>query len=75
MPKLQDAGYTVMLPKAWSAYETKARLETTEVGDPATGATQKHFGLDQLVEYNWRMSVGDIDSPTTMTELVRSKSG
>ena len=76
VPKLQDAGYTVMLPKAWSAYETKARLETTEVGDPATGATQKHFGLDQLVEYNWRMSVGDIElTDDEMTELVRSKSG
>lgn len=76
VPKLQDVGYTVMLPKAWSAYETKARLETTEVSDPAAGATQRHFGLDQLVEYNWRMSVGDIElTDDEMTELVRSKSG
>ena len=74
--KLQAAGFTVMLPKAWSTYETKARLETTEVTDAAVGATKKHFGLDQLVEYNWRMSVGDIElTDEEMTELVNSKSG
>ena len=76
VPQLQSAGFTVMLPKAWSAYETKARLETREIVDPAVGATQKHFGLDKLVEYNWRMSVGDVElTDEEMDQLVRSKSG
>jgi SNF2 family DNA or RNA helicase len=76
VPKLQARGFTVMLPKAWSAFETKARLETSEVRDPAVGATQSHFGLDRLVEYNWRLSVGDVElTDEEMDELVRSKSG
>ncbi|RSZ66202.1 DEAD/DEAH box helicase [Corynebacterium hylobatis] len=76
VPQLQAKGFTVMLPKAWSAFETKARLETSEVTDPAVGATQSHFGLDRLVEYNWRLSVGDVElTDEEMDELVRSKSG
>lgn len=74
--RVQAGGFTVMLPKAWSAYETKARLETTEVSDPAVAATRTNIGLDQLVEYNWRMSVGDVElTDEEMTELVNSKSG
>lgn len=76
VPKLKAAGFVVMLPKAWSTYETKARLETSEQTDAAVGATKKHFGLDQIVEYNWRMSVGDIElTDAEMTELVNSKTG
>lgn len=76
VPRLKDAGFQVMLPKAWSNYETKARLETSEASDPAVGATRSTIGLDQLVEYNWRLSVGDVDlTDEEMTELVNSKSG
>lgn len=76
VPLLKSAGFTVMLPKAWSNYETKARLETSEHSDPTTGTTKAHIGLDQLVEYNWRLSVGDVElSEDEMTELVNSKSG
>lgn len=75
-PKLRTNGFTVMLPKAWSTAETSARLVTAESRDPAVAATQAHIGLDQLVEYNWRLSVGDIDlTDDEMAELVKSKSG
>lgn len=74
VPRLKAAGFQVMLPKAWSNYETRARLETSEAGDPSTGATRSHIGLDQLVEYNWRLSVGDVElSDEEMAELVESK--
>lgn len=76
VPRLKSAGFQVMLPKAWSNYETKARLETSETGDSNTGATQSHIGLDQLVEYNWRLSVGDVElTDDEMSDLVNSKSG
>ncbi|WP_156230589.1 DEAD/DEAH box helicase [Corynebacterium occultum] len=76
VPLLKNLGFNVMLPKAWSNYETKARLETSEYRDPTVGATRAHIGLDQLVEYNWRLSVGDVElSDEEMTELVNSKSG
>src|SRR5699024_11810156 len=38
--KLKKAGITVMLPKAWSAYETRAKVEARTPGDPADSSTQ-----------------------------------
>ncbi|MDN6199146.1 MAG: DEAD/DEAH box helicase [Corynebacterium flavescens] len=73
---LKAAGFTVMLPKAWAQMETKAKLETREVRDPAEGSTKAHLGMDKLVEYDWHMSVGDIElSDEEMQQLVESKSG
>ncbi|MCK2200673.1 DEAD/DEAH box helicase [Corynebacterium callunae] len=74
--KLRKAGIPVMLPKAWSTYETRAQVEARTPGDPADSSTKAIIGLDQLVEYNWRISVGDIQlSDEEMRELVESKSG
>ena len=74
--KLKKAGITVMLPKAWSAYETRAQVEARTPGDPADSSTNSIIGLDQLVEYDWKISVGDVElSDDEMQELVDSKSG
>ncbi|WP_080795478.1 DEAD/DEAH box helicase [Corynebacterium pacaense] len=74
--RLKKAGFTVMLPKAWSTYETRARIDTRSSEDPADSSTKAIIGLDQLVEYNWRISIGDVElSDAEMEELVESKSG
>ncbi|MDR7329071.1 DEAD/DEAH box helicase [Corynebacterium guangdongense] len=74
--KLRRVGFTVMLPKAWSTAETSARLETSGADAIGDAATRKHIGMDQLVDYNWRMSVGDTElTDEEMRELVQSKSG
>ena len=76
MDKLKSNGVTVMLPKAWAQMETKAKLETHEARDPAEAATKKHIGMNKLVDYNWRMSVGDVElTEEEMEDLVNSKSG
>ncbi|WP_293769675.1 DEAD/DEAH box helicase [uncultured Corynebacterium sp.] len=74
---LRTAGFTVMLPKAWAHMETKARLETrAPAGDAAESATRAHLGLDKLVEYDWKLSVGDTElTDEEMAQLVESKSG
>ena len=70
---LRTAGFTVMLPRAWSQHETTAKLETREVNEKAT---QSQLGMDKLVQYNWRLSIGDQElSDDEMSELVNSKSG
>lgn len=75
-PKLRREGFTIMLPRAWAMMETSAKLVTTESSDPAVGATTSMLGMDQLVEYNWRVSVGDTElTDEEMDELVRSKTG
>lgn len=70
---LRAAGFAVMLPRAWSQMETTAKLETREINEKAT---QSQLGMDKLVEYNWRLSVGDKElTDDEMSELVNSKSG
>ena len=70
---LRTAGFTVMLPRAWSQLETTAKLETHEVNEKAT---QSQLGMDMLVQYNWRLSIGDQElSDAEMSDLVNSKSG
>ncbi|MEJ4099813.1 DEAD/DEAH box helicase [Corynebacterium mastitidis] len=72
VPRLKRAGVTVMLPKAWASYDTKATLVTSE----GEGAAQRHIGMDKLVDYNWKISVGDTElTEEEMAELVHSKSG
>ena len=71
---LKAAGYTVMLPKAWTQMSTSATLVTKEIrGD---SPLQKRLGMDQLVEYDWQLSVGDVElSEEEMQQLVNSKTG
>lgn len=56
-PMLQSENITVLLPKAWNVKETTARLR---VQDPADASTESKLGLDQIVEYKWELSVGDV---------------
>ncbi len=73
---LRKAGFTVLLPKSWSHMETKAKLETTEVRDPADAATKAHIGMEKLFSYDWKLSVGDTQlTDAEMQELITSKSG
>ncbi|MEJ5998638.1 DEAD/DEAH box helicase [Corynebacterium sp. H130] len=74
--KLRAAGFVVLLPKAWAVYEPKMRLETTDPGDRAIAPTKSQIGLEQLVEYNWKLSLGDVElTEEEMAELVSSKAG
>lgn len=73
---LRNAGFNVMLPKAWANMETTAKLETRELSDAAESSTQHRLGLDKLVEYDWKLSIGDTElSEAEMAQLVESKSG
>ena len=72
---LRKAGFSVMLPKAWAQLETTATVDTRSLDD-AEGATKAHIGLENLVEYDWRISVGDTElTEEEMANLVNSKSG
>lgn len=74
--ELRRAGFTVMLPKSWNALVPKVTLETRKNDDPAVAATKSTIGLEQLVEYNWRMSLGDVElTDQEMEELVQAKAG
>ncbi|AKK02855.1 DEAD/DEAH box helicase [Corynebacterium epidermidicanis] len=73
---LRKAGFLVLLPKSWNTLTPKLALDTRNTSDPAVAATKTTIGLEQLVEYNWRMSLGDIElTDSEMAELVSAKSG
>ncbi|WP_394280866.1 DEAD/DEAH box helicase [Corynebacterium sp.] len=73
---LRAAGFAVMLPRAWSTAETTAKLHVARAHDPADDATVTRLGFDQLLTYDWRLSVGDVDlTDEEMAELVNSKTG
>ena len=74
--RLREHGVTVMLPKAWASFEAHAHLETRESDAAGEGATRRHIGMDKLIDYNWRISVGETElTDSEMDELVHSKSG
>lgn len=73
VPRLRDCGFTVLLPKAWSKQDTKARLHVQESNETVG---RPKVGLEQIVDFDWRVSIGDVElSDKEMNDLVASKSG
>lgn len=71
VPRLKAKGFPVLLPKGWSTAQATAHLDT-EVDT----AMPSHFGIEQLVDYSWRVSVGDVElTDTEMNQLIQSKAG
>ncbi|WKD57858.1 ATP-dependent helicase HepA [Corynebacterium capitovis DSM 44611] len=74
--KLRRAGFSVMLPRAWSAAETRAQLHVASQADPHDSSTATAFGFDTMLKYDWRVSLGGVElTDDEMAELIRSKSG
>ncbi|WP_018133131.1 DEAD/DEAH box helicase [Effusibacillus pohliae] len=59
--RLMQAGYSVFLPAWWEELRRlKPRLKAKI--QPSVGAAGNSlFGLDQLVEFDWKLAVGDMD--------------
>lgn len=74
--RLRMADFAVMLPKAWTTAETKAKLHVARDENPYDSSTVKHLGFDSIVSYDWRVSIGGVElTGEEMDQLVRSKSG
>lgn len=60
---LREVGIQVMLPRQWTTAEPSLRLrvdprELEPVGS-VRGATEGRVGFDQIVDYRWRLALGD----------------
>jgi len=74
--RLQMKGITVMLPRSWQRMETRAKLTVGSNDDHADEATVRRFGVEQLISYDWSLSVGDTElTKEEMRLLINSKSG
>ena len=73
VPRLKMAGIQVLLPKSWATAELSARLQVRPKGDPATAATVTRLGFEQIMDYDWKISLGDQDlDAAEMEQLVRA---
>ena len=72
---LKAAGFEVLFPRAWTAGKVTAKLKT-RASDEAEVRGRANFGLDNLVAYDWHLSVGDTElSDEEMRELIHTSTG
>ncbi len=72
VPRLRERGIIVMLPRMWRRQAVTAHMHLRD--EEATAAPQ--LGLDHIVAFDWRVSIGDIDlTDKEMSDLVAAKSG
>lgn len=71
-PRLLEAGWQVLLPAWWeAASKKKPRLRAKVSADTAGGTGKSLFGLDSLVDFDWRIAIGDTDlTENEFNELV-----
>ncbi|MGO4109093.1 SNF2-related protein [Paenibacillus sp. YAF4_2] len=74
--RLLAAGWQVLLPAWWEEASRKkprlrAKLRPGEGEGERAGGSRSFFGLDALIEFDWRLSIGDADlSELEFQELV-----
>ncbi|ULO07357.1 DEAD/DEAH box helicase [Paenibacillus sp. 19GGS1-52] len=69
---LLEAGWQVLLPAWWeAASRKKPRLRAKISSGEGNRGGQSLFGLDSLIDFDWRISIGDADlSEAEFAELV-----
>ncbi|OXM83208.1 ATP-dependent helicase [Paenibacillus rigui] len=59
--RLMEAGYSVFLPAWWERIRrTKPRLKA-KIKSSVGSAPQSMFGLQQLMQFDWKVALGDIE--------------
>ncbi|HIW95149.1 MAG TPA: DEAD/DEAH box helicase [Candidatus Corynebacterium gallistercoris] len=58
--RLQAAGFRVMIPRAWARQKAHVTMKAEPVG---YGQGDSKMGLDQLMDFSWKVSVGGEEVP------------
>ncbi|MFX3632590.1 MAG: DEAD/DEAH box helicase [Candidatus Pristimantibacillus sp.] len=58
---LLEAGCPVLLPSWWEAVRSRKLRMKAKMKSSVGSDSQPMFGLDQIVQFDWKMAVGDID--------------
>jgi SNF2 family DNA or RNA helicase len=66
---LLQAGCSVLLPGWWEAVRNRKLRLKAKVKSSVGSSEQPMFGLDQIVEFDWKLAVGDLD--LTEAEFMR----
>lgn len=60
--RLIEAGWQVLLPAWWeAASRKKPRLRARVSASAGSRTDQSLFGLDSIIDYDWRIAIGDAD--------------
>ncbi len=69
--RLLDSGWQVLLPAWWEAARKKKPRLRAKVSSQAGGRGQSLFGLDAIIDFDWRIAIGDADlTEAEFAELV-----
>lgn len=71
--RLLEAGWQVLLPAWWEAASRKKPRLRAKIrsGEENRGGGESLFGLDSIIDFDWRISIGDTDlSEAEFAELV-----
>ena len=71
--QLRAAGIEVLLPRAWTRLDPSVALKVSSPS-AAAAVTSGSVGMDQLVDYEWRLALGDVVlTPKELAALATSK--
>ncbi|GGF98371.1 DEAD/DEAH box helicase [Paenibacillus abyssi] len=59
--KLLEAGCSVLLPGWWEAVRSRKLRLKAKVRSSVGSSGQPMFGLDTIVQFDWKLAVGDLD--------------
>lgn len=59
--RLLEAGCPVLLPSWWEAVRTRKLRVRAKMKSSVGSAAQPMFGLDQIVQFDWKLALGDVD--------------
>ncbi|WP_282937623.1 DEAD/DEAH box helicase [Paenibacillus sp. RC67] len=72
--ELLSDGWNVMLPGWWEAASKRKPRLRAQVTSEAGGRSESLFGLNALVDFDWRVAIGNADlNEAEFTELVNRK--
>lgn len=73
--RLVEAGSTVFLPSWWERLRrTKPRLKAKVRSSVGSASGSSSFGLSQLMEFDWRLAIGDMElTETEFRTLIEEK--
>ncbi|WP_238546109.1 DEAD/DEAH box helicase [Tumebacillus flagellatus] len=60
-PKLMQAGCSVLVPAWWEELRSRTPRLKAKVRSTVGSSKQSLFGLDQIVQFDWRVVVGDME--------------
>lgn len=59
--RLLEAGCPVLLPAWWEAVRSRKLRVKAKMKSSVGSAAQPMFGLDQIMQFDWKLALGDID--------------